>query len=48
MPIYVYICAPCEVRKEIIVSSEHMPLPPCPVCGKDMTKDFTAASFTIK
>ena len=49
MPIYVYACPTCKVTKEEIVQSSTVPfIPPCPLCGKDMERQQTAASFTIK
>lgn len=49
MPIYVYVCPKCGIRKEEIVSSSAgVAPPPCSVCGVDMERALTSAAFKIK
>jgi len=49
MPIYVYRCAQCGLKKEILQKVSERPLTQCPACQQQaFEKQVTAAGFQLK
>ena len=49
MPIYVYVCNACGIKKEILQKINDAPLTECPSCHQHaFTKQLTAAAFQLK
>jgi putative FmdB family regulatory protein len=47
MPIYEYICAPCELEFEELAGLNELP-PKCPLCTQEVERKISLTSFRLK
>jgi putative FmdB family regulatory protein len=47
MPIYEYVCKPCEKNKEVLQGYGD-PAPKCEKCQKEMKRQISQTSFQLK